>query len=117
MELSKSYLTELIYQVNGAAIEVHQAMGPGLLESVYHKFMKHELNLRGINFESEMVIPIEFKGETMDTSLRCDLFIEGILPVELKASQNKPPSEITNTKKTISANNERVVNVVAPFSL
>ena len=88
MELSKSYLTELIYQVNGAAIEVHQAMGPGLLESVYHKFMKHELNLRGINFESEMVIPIEFKGETMDTSLRCDLFIEGILPVELKAVES-----------------------------
>ncbi|MEL7119385.1 MAG: GxxExxY protein [Bacteroidota bacterium] len=85
MELSKSYLTELIYQVNGAAIEVHQEMGPGLLESVYHKFMKYELQLRGISFESELWVPMYYKGVEVNSNLRCDLFVEGVLPVELKA--------------------------------
>jgi GxxExxY protein len=47
--ITKSYLKDLIYKVNGAAIEVHKALGPGLLESVYHKCMKHELRLRNIS--------------------------------------------------------------------
>ena len=47
--MTKSYLTDLIYIVNGAAIEVHKNLGPGLLESVYHKCMVHELTLRKIN--------------------------------------------------------------------
>lgn len=41
MELTKSQLSNLVYQVNGAAIEVHKALGAGLLESIYHKCMKH----------------------------------------------------------------------------
>jgi len=85
MELTKSYLKDLIYKVNGAAIEVHKALGPGLLESVYHKCLKHELSERGISFKSELVVPVNFKGLTLDAELRCDLFIENILPVELKA--------------------------------
>lgn len=83
--VTKRYLKELIYKVNGAAIEVHKSLGPGLLESVYHKCMKHELNLRGINFSSELLIPVNYKGLTIDAELRCDLFVENILPVELKA--------------------------------
>ena len=43
--ITKSYLTDLTYQINGAAIEVHKFLGPGLLESVYHKCLKKELNL------------------------------------------------------------------------
>ena len=50
MEITKTYLTDLIYQVNGAAIEVHKELGPGLLESVYHKCMIKELSLRKIAY-------------------------------------------------------------------
>ena len=85
MEITKSYLKDLVYKVNGAAIEVHKILGPGLLESVYHKCLKKELSLRGINFQSELVVNVNYKGLDLDTELRCDLFIEGILPVELKA--------------------------------
>ena len=85
MALTKKYLKDLIYKVNGAAIEVHKELGPGLLESVYHKCMKHELKNRGIYFQSELVVPVNFKGLALDTELRCDLFVENILPVELKA--------------------------------
>ncbi|MGB0880630.1 MAG: GxxExxY protein [Polaribacter sp.] len=85
MKITKSYLKDLVYKVNGAAIEVHKALGPGLLESVYHKCLNKELSLRGIKYQSELVVNVNYKGLKLDTDLRCDLFIEGILPVELKA--------------------------------
>jgi GxxExxY protein len=89
--ITKSYLKDLIYQVNGAAIEVHKALGPGLLESVYHKCMKHELSLRNINYQSELIIPVHYKGIDIEAELRCDLFVENILPVELKAIEGILP--------------------------
>ena len=82
---TKRYLKDLTYQVNGAAIEVHKALGPGLLENVYHKCLKHELQLRGIPFQSEMLVPVMYKGVNVQADLRCDLFIENCLVVELKA--------------------------------
>ncbi len=85
MKITKSYLKDLIYKVNGAAIEVHKELGPGLLESVYHKCLKHELAEKGIYFQSELVVPIHYKGLELDAELRCDFFIENLLPVELKA--------------------------------
>ncbi|MCF8297525.1 MAG: GxxExxY protein [Saprospiraceae bacterium] len=91
MEITKTYLKDLIYQVNGAAIEVHKALGPGLLESVYHKCMKHELDRRHIKYKSEFVVPINYKGLELDADLRCDLFVENILPVELKATEGINP--------------------------
>ncbi len=84
MEITKTYLKDLVYQVNGAAIEVHKALGPGLLESVYHKVLIKELSLRGLKYQSELIVPVEYKGLRLDTELRCDLFIENILVVELK---------------------------------
>ena len=91
MEISKSYLNDLVYQIIGSAIEVHKAIGPGLLESVYHKCMIEELNNRSIHFESERKVPVIYKGKKIDTELRCDLFIENILAVELKAVENLIP--------------------------
>jgi len=83
--ITKTDINNLIYEVNGAAIEVHKEIGPGLLESVYHKCLKKELSLRGIKFQSELLVNVHYKGLDLDTDLRCDLFIENILPVELKA--------------------------------
>lgn len=91
MEITKTELKDLIYEVNGAAIEVHEALGPGLLESVYHLCMKKELSLRNIKFVSEKRMDIVYKGETLHSELRCDLFIENILPVELKAVEKILP--------------------------
>jgi len=85
MDITKTYLKDLVYKVTGAAIEVHKELGPGLLESVYHKCLKRELTLRGIKFQSELNVPIEYKGIKVNADLRCDLLIEDILVVELKA--------------------------------
>jgi GxxExxY protein len=87
---TKKTLKNLIYQVNGAAIEVHKVLGPGLLKSVYHQCMMKELELRKINFISEQVVPIIYKGFDLETKLRCDLFVENLLVVELKSVADVP---------------------------
>ncbi|MBS4013531.1 MAG: GxxExxY protein [Bacteroidetes bacterium] len=91
MGISKSKLKELVYQVNGAAIEVHKALGPGLLESVYHKCLRHEFQNRGIKFNSELVVPVEYKGLELDADLRCDFFVENVLAVEIKSVESIHP--------------------------
>jgi GxxExxY protein len=83
--MTKSYLKNLIYQVNGAAIEVHKNIGPGLLESVYHKCMEKELTYRGISFQTELRIPIQYKDFSIEADLKCDLVIEEMLIIELKS--------------------------------
>ena len=85
MKITRKRLDDLVYQVNGAAIEVHKALGPGLLESVYHECMKHELTLRKIPFQSELSIPVDYKGLQTIAQLRCDLLVDDILVVEFKA--------------------------------
>ncbi len=74
----------LSYKVISAAIEVHRIMGPGLLESIYEKCMKKELELRCILYESQVKVPIDFKGFTFSDTLRTDLYIDRCLIVELK---------------------------------
>lgn len=83
--LTQKYLDELTYEVIGAAIEVHKTMGRGLLESVYHQCMKEELIHRKLNFSSELKVPVVYKSKELEIDLRCDLYIENCLVVELKA--------------------------------
>ncbi|WP_367772666.1 GxxExxY protein [Flavobacterium sp. WC2421] len=89
--MTKTYLKDLIYQVNGCAIEVHKHLGPGLLESVYHSCLKKELTIRDCNFQTELQIPVNYKGLELETGLRCDLLIENCLVVELKAVEKVLP--------------------------
>jgi len=91
MEISKSFLLDLTYKINGSAIEVHKTLGPGLLESVYKQCLKQELSLRGISFVSEIVVPIHYKGIDLEANLRCDIFVENCLVLELKAIENVLP--------------------------
>ena len=91
MRLTKTQIKNLTYQINGAAIEVHKSLGPGLLESVYHKCLIHELNIRDISFTSEFFVPVNYKGLKLETELRCDLYIENSIVVELKAVEKILP--------------------------
>src|SRR6478736_1270118 len=83
--LTKRRVNEIGYNVIGAAIEVHKIMGCGLLESVYHKCMQKELLLRGINFTSELKIPLNYKETKLLASLRCDLYVENCILLEIKS--------------------------------
>jgi GxxExxY protein len=71
--------------VIGAAIEVHKALGPGLLESAYEECLCHELKLNGIEFKRQHPLPVEYKGVNLDCGYRIDIFVEERLVLELKA--------------------------------
>lgn len=78
-------LNEISEQVIGAAIEVHKQLGPGLLESVYEVCMGQELALRGIKYQSQVSVPIIYKGTRLEADYRADLIVESQVVVELKA--------------------------------
>ena len=69
----------------GAAIEVHRATGPGLLESAYQNFLPHEFALRGIGYAKEVPLPVEYKGVRIDCGYRMDFVIEERIVLEVKA--------------------------------
>ncbi|MBB2146586.1 GxxExxY protein [Pedobacter sp. LMG 31464] len=83
--LTKKYLDDLTYEIIGSAIEVHKVLGRGLLESVYHRCLIEELLYRKINFLTEMKVPIVYRSKVLDIDLRCDLFVEQCVVVELKS--------------------------------
>jgi GxxExxY protein len=72
-------------EVIGAAIQVHTALGPGLLESVYEVCLCHELTRRGLRFERQVPFPVVYEGMRLETGLRLDLVVESCVVVELKA--------------------------------
>jgi GxxExxY protein len=81
-------LTEAII---GAAITVHQELGPGLLESVYEKCLAFELADRGLSVATQKEIPVRYKNLTFDCSFRADLIVENKVLVELKSIDQLSP--------------------------
>ena len=81
-------INELTGSVIGAAIEVHKALGPGLLESVYEECLCRELNLRGIPYQRQKEIPIEYKGSKLDCGYRTDILVAEALILEIKACES-----------------------------
>ncbi|MCI0379816.1 MAG: GxxExxY protein [Gemmataceae bacterium] len=71
--------------VIGAAIEVHKHMGPGLLESVHQACLECELRLRGVEFQSQVKLPLIYKGQKLDDYFVLDFYFPSKLVVELKA--------------------------------
>ena len=72
-------------RVIGACVEVHRALGPGLLESVYEVCLAHELSNVGIAYARQVPIAVSYKDVDLDCGFRADLLVEGRLLVELKA--------------------------------
>ena len=75
-------LTEIVI---GCAIEVHRALGPGLLESTYEMCLCRELSLRSILFERQKPIPVVYKGVKLDCGYRADLIVDGRVLLEIKS--------------------------------
>ncbi len=84
-------LNAITEQVIGAAIEVHKAIGPGLLESAYEECLCRELTVRGIAFERQVALPVEYKGVRLDCGYRLDLLVARAVVVEIKAVETVSP--------------------------
>jgi GxxExxY protein len=85
------YVNQITQAVIGAAMEVHRTLGPGLLESAYQNCLCRELELRGMIFERERPLPLEYKGVHCECGYRLDLLVAGKVVVEVKSVEALAP--------------------------
>jgi GxxExxY protein len=74
------------------AIHLHQALGPGLLETVYEVTLARQLEKRGLSVQRQVAVPIEFEGNQFEEGFRADLVVEGRVIVELKSVEKSSPA-------------------------
>jgi GxxExxY protein len=89
--MTKKEVTQLSYEITGLAIKVHKELGPGLLESVYEKCLKYELETSGYNVKQQLSVPIQYYDLEIDADLRLDLLVNDAVIVELKAVETILP--------------------------
>ena len=77
----------------GGAIEVHRAIGPGLLEYAYQKCMGHELFLRGVPFLRQHPLPVHYKGVRVDCAYRLDFLVDDVV-LEIKSVSGIDPIHV-----------------------
>jgi len=76
---------ELSYKIIGAALEVRKTLGVGLLENVYEVALAYELKVLGLKVESQLVLPLKYKNETISNAYRIDLMVENKIIIEIKS--------------------------------
>ena len=109
--------TNLSHQVIGCAIEVHRALGPGLLESTYKGCLARELASAGISFRLEAALPVNYKGEYLECGYRVDMLIGDDLILELKSVERLLPihrAQILTYMKLASARHGLLINFNVP---
>jgi len=83
--ITQKYITKTSFKLIGCAIEVHRQLGPGLLESVYEACLIEELRSAGLHVESQIYVPIYYKGNDLGGCLKLDLLVNDLIIVEEKA--------------------------------
>lgn len=82
---------EIGEQIIGAAMKVHSALGPGLLEAAYEACLAHELGRRNLDVARQLTLPVEYDGERVDAGFRLDMVVGNLVVVEVKAVEKIAP--------------------------
>jgi GxxExxY protein len=90
-EATEDPVNEVTEKIIGAAIEVHKALGPGLLESAYEECFAHELALQRVAFKRQQGLAVTYKSVRLDCGYRLDFIVEGRVIVEIKAVERILP--------------------------
>ena len=99
---------ELTYQIRGAVWDVYNALGPGLLESVYEEALSYELRQRGLKVERQKQVSLVYKGQELKTPLKLDLLVEDAVVVELKSVEELKPVFYKQTKTYLKLANKHI---------
>ena len=86
MRVDPADFNDITREILAGAIEVHRALGPGLLESIYTPCLQYELTARKLRFAAQRAVPIVYKGMAMGAGYRIDLVVEDVVVVELKSA-------------------------------
>ncbi|MGZ4825213.1 MAG: GxxExxY protein [Terriglobales bacterium] len=90
-EKEQNRLNTITGEIIGAAMKVHDVLGPGLLEKTYEVCLAHELNRRGMFVQAQVALPVVYEGMRVDLGYRIDLLVENSVIVELKAQEGVLP--------------------------
>ena len=110
-------INEITDVMIGAAIDVHKALGPGLLESVYEECLFYELKLRELNVQRQMVLPVFYKEVQLDVGYKLDLFVENKVVLELKTVDKLMPihdAQLLTYMKLINCSTGLLINFNVP---
>jgi GxxExxY protein len=91
-----------------SALTVHRKLGPGLLERIYEQCLIQELTLRCIKIESQVILPIEYKGLRIDEALRIDILVEDVVVIEIKAVETILPVHEAQLLTYLRLSNKRL---------
>ena len=101
-------IDSLSYKVIGCAMEVHNTLGPGLLETAYEKALIHELRLKGLTVTSQVPVDMNYKGVNLGEGLRLDLLVEDSLIIELKSVEELKPIHYKQLLTYLKLTNKRI---------
>lgn len=106
--MDKEEYERIAREIFFGSLEVHKVMEPGLLESVYELCMLKELQLRGLVVESQVPIPLVFKGYLLSKEYRIDILVEGSIIIELKAIEALMPIHAAQIISYLKLANKRM---------
>jgi GxxExxY protein len=115
MPLRANQLSAIIVD---SALTVHKTLGPGLLERIYEECLIQELTLRGLKIESQVKLPIEYKGLRIEDGLRIDILVENCVVIEVKAVETLLPVHEAQLLTYLKLSNKRLgllINFNAPL--
>ena len=120
-------MTKISEQILDCCINIHTALGPGLLESVYQNCLAYELEKKGISCQKEVILPVKYEDLIFESGFRADLIIEDKVIIEIKAVEKVQPVHraqiLTYLKLTnmplgllINFNNTKIINGFQRFA-
>lgn len=106
--MDKAEIDRIAGQIVDAAIAVHRAMGPGLLESAYEACLVFELRERGLSVGQQIELPILYRGVRLEAGYRLDLLVEDQIIVELKSVDELAPIHTAQLLSYLRLSDKRV---------
>lgn len=95
-------------EIVDCCLSVHREMGPGLLESVYEMSLMKEFELRGINAECQVAVPLVYKGYELSKEFRLDILVENEIIIELKATETVSPIHVAQIISYLKLTDKRL---------
>ena len=103
---------EISYKIIGAAMELHKALGPGLLESVYENALAYDLRELGFDVQTQLPMPLVYKEVKQDVGYRIDLLVEDKVIIEVKSVENLAPVHFAQTLTYLKHSDKRLALLI-----
>jgi len=89
--MDKEEINDISHTIVGLAIDVHRALGPGLLESAYEECLCCEMDMAGMTYQRQKPLPLVYKNRKLDCGYRLDAVVENCIILELKSIESILP--------------------------